>query len=171
MSNETETEAKTTDAKAKKVAEKSAANPAPSTSSKASELLKAANARAAANAERGEDQVSETQRRYETEVSDEVKDAAQEEADTRVQSRANSLTGALDVEAMGDVKGNGGDAKNYDDADPDKALGVPTHQYGLNDIKGGAAVRRVFDDAQYAKTSAEIERGKKALSDRKAKAK
>lgn len=164
--NSTATETKS-EAKVREEVEKSAANPAPATSAKSKELLDAANARAKALAERGEDQVAETQRRYDTEISDEAKEGAQAEADTRVQSRANSLTGAVDVEARGDVKGNGGDAKNYPDGDPDKYLSPTTAEYGLNDLKGGAPVRGVGDNTVSAKTQAEISRGKEALGARK----
>ena len=161
------TEKTKTEAQVQKDAEQSAKPAAPKTASKSQAIIEAAEARARARAEKGEDQVNDTTRRYATEIEDADLEAAQKEADTRVQAAAQSMTGKVDVEAMGDVKGNGGDAKNYADGDPDKALGVPTYAYGLNDVKaGGAELNTAPGNVQSAKTKAEIDRGKKVLSDR-----
>lgn len=97
------------------------------------------------------------------------REAGEELASQRPQAVASSLAG-IDPEAMGDVKGDGGDAKNYDDGDPAKALGVPTYEHGLgeNTTDGSleAGQRRVLGEKLSERTRAEQERGQRALQGR-----
>lgn len=95
------------------------------------------------------------------------KEAAEMKASIRPQAVDKSLTGELDIEAMGDVKGDGGDAKDYDDGDPAKALGVPVYKHGLNEHGGNieAGMNAVFGERLNKRTQAEQERGRKAISD------
>lgn len=98
------------------------------------------------------------------------KEAAEELVRVRPQAVDKSLTGELDVEAMGDVKGDGGDAKDYDDGDPAKALGVPVYEHGLAEHNADldAGKRAALMGNQISeRTRAEQERGQKALSNRR----
>lgn len=97
-----------------------------------------------------------------------LKEKAEVQAEHNVQGRAGTLTGEIDIEAMGDVKGDGGDAKYYDDDDPAKALGVPVYEHGLNQTKGGVdeVVRAATKAEPSASTKAEMERGARAVGDR-----
>lgn len=101
-----------------------------------------------------------------------MKDAAEKNIKARPQAVDKSLDGNLDIEAMGDVKGDGGDAKDYDDGDPAKALGVPVYKHGLaeNRIDGSleAGKREVFGQRISARTAEEQRRGKEALNRREA---
>lgn len=100
-----------------------------------------------------------------------MKEGAEERISTRPQYVNASLTGKLDPEAMGDVKGDGGDAKDYPEGDPDKALGVPVYEHGLAETRLGVDVFQTAQNAREtrvsARTQAEIERGRKAASDAK----
>lgn len=87
-------------------------------------------------------------------------------AETNVQSRANTLTGEIDPQAMGDVKGDGRDAKDYPDDDPDKQLGVPTYAAGLRNVTGGA-VDAVQERRVIKRTEEEMSRGKDAITSAK----
>lgn len=100
-------------------------------------------------------------------------DAAEKRAEIKVEAMAGSLTGDIDVEAMGDVKGDGGDAKDYDDDDPDKALGVPVYEHGLAatregvDVYSPAAEQAIEGETRVsARTRAELQRGKEVLAGR-----
>lgn len=100
-----------------------------------------------------------------------MKSGAEERISVRPQAVNQSLTGELDINAMGDVKGDGGDAMNYDDGDPAKKLGVPTYQHGLAETRlGGDVLTSAVQERetrQSARTQAELERGRKALGDAK----
>lgn len=100
-------------------------------------------------------------------------EAAEKRAEIKVEAMAGSLTGDIDVEAMGDVKGDGGDAKDYADDDPAKALGVPVYEHGLaatregTDVYSPAAEQAIEGDTRVsARTRAELQRGKEALAGR-----
>lgn len=101
-----------------------------------------------------------------------MKEGAEEMAELKVQSRANTLDGEIDVEAMGDVKGDGRDAKDYPDDDPDKALGVPVYEHGLHATSGGVDEteelrRRAEPETRQSKrTQEEMQRGKEVLTTR-----
>lgn len=98
-----------------------------------------------------------------------MKAAAEEAASVKVQPRVGTITGEIDVEAMGDVKGDGRDAKDYPDNDPDKALGVPTYVHGLHETSvGGTTTQdKLFADRGVSeKTKAEMSRGEDAISHR-----
>lgn len=104
----------------------------------------------------------------ETEI-DGLRERADGLASVRVQAVAGSLTGKIDIDAMGDVKGDGGDAKDYDDGDPAKALGVPVYEHGLAATKNGVdvmapAVETLFGSQMSEATRAEIEAGRAALN-------
>lgn len=103
--------------------------------SKAQELVEAARRRNLAEQEVADQNDADTTNNGINEDPDTVeskKEAAETLASIKPQAVAGSLDG-IDVEAMGDVKGDGGDAKNYADDDPDKALGVPVYEHGLSE--------------------------------------
>lgn len=135
--------------------------------SKSAELLAAARARAAA-AREAEEKINADGTAVETETEVDNKIAAAElAAETRVQSRDGTLTGEIDVTAMGDVKGDGRDANEYPDSDPAKALGVPTYEHGLHadpQDNAEAPVPRVTRISE--KTRLERERGRQAIAAR-----
>jgi hypothetical protein len=90
-------------------------------------------------------------------------------AEVKVQPRAGTLTGEIDIDAMGDVKGDGGDAKDYPDDDPAKKLGVPVYAHGLASTKEGVdevtqAERTLHGVEPSEATKAEMDMGRK-LSD------
>lgn len=87
-----------------------------------------------------------------------LKDAAVEKAAAKPQSVHGTLDG-IDVEARGDVKGDGGDAKDYDDGDPDKYKSPPTYQYGLDEIKAGENTALPRETRISDRTAAEQSRG------------
>lgn len=138
--------------------------------SKAQELVEAARRRnqieqevAEGNEDQAPNGVPEDEKTREA-----MKEAAEEKAAVKPQAVAGSLDG-IDVEAMGDVKGDGGDAKNYEDGDPDKALGVPNYVHGLDESK--ATGESVTDAAAHGtriskRTDAEMQRGREALNQR-----
>lgn len=136
-----------------------------STVSKTKELIEAARKRneieqANADAPVGD---SRPQARFSDEELDQLKADAEIMAEGKVQAKAGTLDGSIDVEAMGDVKGDGGDAKNYDDDDPAKGLGVPTYIHGLHETKGGAETSLAPETRISARTAAEQARGKEVL--------
>lgn len=88
-----------------------------------------------------------------------LKESAQQMADAKPQSAHGTIDGKIDIEAMGDVKGDGGDAKNYADDDPDKAKGVPTYEHGLHEIKAGENVALPRETRISERTLAEQDRG------------
>ncbi len=141
------------------------------TVSKTKELIEAARKRneieqANADAPVGD---SRPQANFSEEELDQLKADAELMAEGKVQAKAGTLDGSIDVEAMGDVKGDGGDAKDYADDDPAKALGVPVYEHGLNETQNGAdrfANTSIDDNRVSKRTQAEIERGRTALSDR-----
>jgi len=138
------------------------------TSSKTKALIEAARAKnVAAQKEADATKTNPEAVRLTSEEETKQKEAAEANVKLNVQSAANSLTGSLDPEAMGDVKGDGGDAKNYADSDPDKALGVPTWRHGTAQTRDGQPVATVFGDNISERTRAEMDRGKKALGNRK----
>jgi hypothetical protein len=100
-----------------------------------------------------------------------LRNRAETAAEVKVQPRVGTLTGDVDVDAMGDVKGDGGDAKYYDDGDPAKALGVPVWQHGLASTKEGvdevAQADRTLNGVEPSEaTKEEIEAGKQATTTR-----
>ena len=136
-----------------------------STVSKTKELIEAARKRneieqANADAPVGD---SRPQARFSDEELDQLKADAEIMAEGKVQAKAGTLDGSIDVEAMGDVKGDGGDAKNYDDGDPAKALGVPTYIHGLHETKGGVETSLAPETRISARTAAEQARGAEVL--------
>jgi hypothetical protein len=143
------------------------------TLSKTQELIEAARLR-----NKAEQEVAETPKNPVTKnnLSDEevevMREGAEKRAAVKVQAKAGSLTGVIDVDAMGDVKGDGGDAKDYADNDPAKALGVPVYQHGLGATKDGvdeyAGSETVYGHRTSARTNAELERGREALAGVKA---
>jgi hypothetical protein len=94
---------------------------------------------------------------------DTVKAAAEEQAEGKVQAKAGTIDGTVDIEAMGDVKGDGGDAKDYDDGDPAKALGVPVYEHGLAEIRGGVDTIQATETRLSKRTALEQARGKELL--------
>lgn len=96
------------------------------------------------------------------------RDIAQAVAETKVQAVHGSLTGKINIDAMGDVKGDGGDAMNYEEGDPAKALGVPVYEHGLAATKDGVDELRpvaatVFGTRQLKRTEEEMNRGRDAI--------
>lgn len=95
---------------------------------------------------------------------------AEKLADLKVQARDGTLDGKIDIDAMGDVKGDGGDAKDYDDGDPDKRLGVPVWEHGLKSIKNGvddtAALVEQEEIVPTEQTNLEMEAGRTAVANR-----
>lgn len=146
--------------------------------SKTQKLVEAAKTRMQAERELDENNNSRADARAETDKTDEDKraeknriEAAKEMAKVKVQARANTIDGEIDVEARGDVKGDGGDAKDYPDDDPDKALGIPVYEHGLHETtvageKFGNS-KTLFGDRISPRTQAEMDRGKKSLSNSK----
>jgi|GEM_PF-5880017 len=134
--------------------------------SKAEELLKAARERA--NIAEETDKAKAETEKADARVQDQVAEnkraaAADEKIEGRVQARAASLTGEVDPDAMGDVKGDGRDAKDYPDDDPDKYLGVPTYEHGL----AATNADNPYGTRQSERTRAEIERGRQLLEAKK----
>jgi len=95
----------------------------------------------------------------------ELAEGRQEVADTNIQSRNKTIAGAIDPLAMGDVKGDGRDAKDYADSDPDKRFGVTTAEVGLNMSRDGAdgEIATAFGHRVSKRTLAELNRGKENL--------
>lgn len=144
-------------------------------SDKSKELIEAAKRRAELNkkAEEEGNAPNRTGSNPETYMSDEeiavAKEGAQEIADLKVQARAGTIDGKIDIEAMGDVKGDGRDAKDYDDSDPDKALGVPTWAHGLHATQMGVETtedlkRRAGETFISEQTLAEQEAGRQSIA-------
>jgi hypothetical protein len=138
--------------------------------SKAQELVEAARRRNQIEQEIAEGEDADTTNEPATTEEEKIaeeqkKEAAEELASAKPQAVAGSLDG-LDVEAMGDVKGDGGDAKNYADNDPDKALGVPTFEHGLAENKAtGDTPPEVLTETRISKrTEAELARGREAVA-------
>jgi len=103
---------------------------------------------------------------------DVVKADAEKMAQAKSQAKAGTVDGKIDIEAMGDVKGDGGDAKDYADDDPDKALGVPVYEHGLHENRAGQEMsipretrisQRTLDEQA---RGAEVAKGHKAARDR-----
>lgn len=97
-----------------------------------------------------------------------LKDRAEVQAAARPQSANGTSDGKIDIEAMGDVKGDGGDASQYADDDPAKRLGVPVYQHGLAATRDGAdelapIQAQVTGARLSSRTQAELSRGEKAL--------
>lgn len=135
------------------------------TVSKTKELIEAARKRneieqANADAPVGD---SRPQASFSDEELDQLKADAELMAQGKVQAKAGTLDGTIDVEAMGDVKGDGGDAKNYEDGDPAKALGVPTYIHGLHETKGGQETSLAPETRISARTIAEQQRGAEVI--------
>lgn len=105
-----------------------------------------------------ENQNLPVEKRFEGVELDHLKESAQQMADAKPQSQHGTLDG-IDIEAMGDVKGDGGDAKDYDDGDPHKALGVPTYVHGLNESRGGENTALPRETRLSERTLAEQDRG------------
>jgi hypothetical protein len=136
-------------------------------SDKTKEMVEAAKQRAKLAKE------AEAQKNTDTGLSPEaeatMKEAAEEKAAIKVQARDGTIDGKIDVEAMGDVKGDGRDAKDYDDDDPDKAKGVPVYKHGLSATKDGVdeavSLKRAAGETRFSKrTEAEVNRGKEVLA-------
>lgn len=145
--------------------------------SKTQEVVEAARKRAEAAkmVEEKNPPQKEGERHLTDEEREQMIDSAEKMAEGKVQSRAGTLTGKIDVEAMGDVKGDGRDAKDYDDGDPDKRFGVPTYEHGLKATKAGVdesteTSPSLVKDNISPRTKAEMDRGSKALSERKSSA-
>lgn len=141
--------------------------------SKAQKLAEAAKMRTKIEQEVNKELAADTTT-VDSEQNDEIIDAKKEAAEVLVQGRPQavnqSLTGELDIEAMGDVKGDGRDAKDYDDGDPDKALGVPVYEHGLSEHNPALdrAKERVTGSARISsRTQAEQARGAEALKGRR----
>jgi hypothetical protein len=136
-------------------------------SDKTKEMVEAAKQRAKLAKEAEAQKNTDTGLSPEAEAS--MKDAAEEKAAVKVQARDGTIDGKIDVEAMGDVKGDGRDAKDYEDSDPDKAKGVPVYKHGLSATKDGVdeavALNRAAGETRFSKrTEAEINRGKEVLN-------
>ena len=143
------------------------------TKSKAAELLAAARARNEKAAEVEQKEPARTaveEKDKEPEMVEQKIAAAEAMAEPRVQAKAGTLTGEIDVEAMGDVKGDGRDAKDYPDTDPDKQLGVPVYEHGLgtsnpieqprDDLSSGVVGARTN-----SRREAEMARGRERLAE------
>lgn len=138
--------------------------------SKAQELVEAARRRNQIEQEIAESENADnTNDGIETEEDEETienkREAAERIASAKPQAVAGSL-GGIDVDAMGDVKGDGGDAKNYADNDPAKGLGVPTYEHGLAEHKatGDAPVYDPANTRVSKRTEAELARGREAIA-------
>lgn len=137
--------------------------------SKTRQVVEAARTRAEARRRQEEEQAQEQARiKEESVLADEpLKERAGELVETVVQYRNGTIDGSVDLEAMGDVKGNGDDAANYDDSDPAKALGVPVYVHGLGRTGGDdTEVAPQFERKHSARTAAELDRGRQALEGR-----
>lgn len=142
------------------------------TVSKTQQLVEAARKRKQAEEELAKETATAKPRAADNMTEEQVdglRNKAEEQAATKVQAVAGSLAG-IDIEAMGDVKGDGGDAKDYKDSDPAKALGVPVYEHGLNATKDGVDVlapalseARVFGERHSQRTQAELDRGAAAI--------
>lgn len=101
---------------------------------------------------------------------EELAENRQSLADVNVQSRAKTLTGKIDPLAMGDVKGDGRDAKDYDDNDPHKALGVTTAEHGLAQSTDGAdgSITNATENHISRRTQLEMSKGRENIEARKA---
>lgn len=98
-----------------------------------------------------------------------LRERAEVQASARPQSANGTSDGNIDIEAMGDVKGDGGDASQYADDDPAKRFGVPVYQHGLAATREGAdelapIQQQAFGQRMSARTQAELDRGKQALN-------
>jgi len=140
------------------------------TTSKAAELVEAAKKRRELEQANSTQPPKTVEERFSDEELAQLKKDAEVMAAAKVQAKAGTMTGKLDVEAMGDVKGDGGDAADYDDGDPDKALGVPTYIHGLHETREGVdTVTAVAKENHVsARTRAEQQRGKDVISGRAA---
>lgn len=98
------------------------------------------------------------EKRFEGEALDTLKDSGAEMASAKPQSEHGTLDG-IDIEARGDVKGDGGDAKDYDDGDPDKYKSPPTYEYGLHETKAGENTALPRETRISDRTLAEQDRG------------
>lgn len=139
--------------------------------SKTKALIEASRARQR-NAAQVEEDNAETEKSKQEQNEQRVKELAegrQELADVNVQARDKSLTGEVDPMAMGDVKGDGGDAKDYDDNDPAKRLGITTAEHGLNVNRDGTdgEIATAFGHRVSKRTQDEMQRGRDNLADAK----
>lgn len=141
-----------------------------STVSKTQELVEAARKRKEIEQANSTQPAKTPEQRFSDAELDQLKEDAEIKAEGKVQAKAGTITGKVDVEAMGDVKGDGGDAKDYDDNDPDKALGVPTYIHGLAETKGGVDTITAVDAENHvtARTRAEQARGREVIEGREA---
>lgn len=87
-----------------------------------------------------------------------LKEAGAQMAEAKPQS-VHGTTEGIDLEARGDVKGDGGDAKDYDDGDPDKYKSPPTYEYGLHETKAGENTALPRETRISDRTLAEQDRG------------
>lgn len=86
------------------------------------------------------------------------------------QALAGTMEGEIDLAARGDVKGDGGDAKNYADSDPDKYLSPTTAEYGLNEDRAtGVSVTTIAARSGQViseRTRQEMDRGAQVVKGR-----
>jgi len=138
------------------------------TGDKTKELLEAARKRREIEQANSDQQPKVVEQRFSDEELATMKEDAEKLAEGKVQAKAGTIDGTIDIEAMGDVKGDGGDAKDYDDGDPDKALGVPTYIHGLHETKDGVDTFTAVDNESRisARTRAEQQRGREIVSGR-----
>lgn len=131
---------------------------------KAQRVAEAAKARAKAEQETEVKEHEANEKRNEN-----LREAAEQRAEVKPQAINGTLEGKIDVNAMGDVKGDGRDAKDYPNDDPDKALGVPVYEHGLKETSVGGetpATEKVLSKRLSAKTEAEMNRGKEIVGSR-----
>lgn len=131
---------------------------------------------AAKNRTRAEREVAERngpvteENRFDEAEQAQMQESAQKMADLKPQAAAGTIDGEIDLEARGDVKGDGGDAKNYDDGDPDKYVSPTTAEYGLSEdtVRGPyfAGTSALGDRNISEQTRAEMERGRKVVDGR-----
>lgn len=141
-----------------------------STVSKTKELVEAARKRKELEQANSIAQPKTVEQRFSDDELNQLKADAELMAEAKVQAKSGTIDGVIDIEAMGDVKGDGGDAKDYDDNDPDKALGVPVFIHGLHETRGGVdTITAVAGETRVsARTRAEQQRGKEIVEGKEA---
>lgn len=139
---------------------------------KTQRIVEAAKARTRAEREVAERHNAPTpENRLSDEERAQMEESAQKMADLKVQPRAGTIDGDIDLEARGDVKGDGGDAKDYDEGDPDKYVSPTTAEYGLAEdtVRGpyfAGTTALTGDDNISERTRQEMSRGREVVDGR-----
>lgn len=138
---------------------------------KTQRIVEAAKARTRAEREVAERHNAPTpENRLSDEERAQMEESAQKMADLKVQPRAGTIDGDIDLKARGDVKGDGGDAKDYDEGDPDKYVSPTTAEYGLAEdtVRGPyfAGTEAMTDGNVSERTKREMSRGREVVEGR-----